>query len=92
MLSYRRETARHAASFETLPIVTQLYERYACNCEGHPRSSEMAPISFLLVLCRNNVSILHHFRDITTFAVKVTDREGLQFRSLSSLLLLPAGL
>jgi len=30
---------------------------------------------FLLVVCSNSVSILHHFRDITTFTAYVTARD-----------------
>jgi len=46
------------------------------NLEGHLRSSKLQLFDrtiydFLLVVC-NNVSIVHRFRDITTFTVYVT--------------------
>jgi len=46
--------------------------------EGHSRSSEVASFDrlyithFLLVICSNDVSTLHHLRDIATLTVYVT--------------------
>jgi len=63
-------TTQRAVSVESCHL------QLGCNKnEGHSRSTEMAqfdiPYRFLLVIC-SNVSVSHHFRDITNFAVYVT--------------------
>ena len=63
-LSYRRGTARRAASVETVRNVAQvfveLHLQQANNLQGHSRSLEMARIDRLydIVVCSNDVAYL----------------------------------
>ena len=82
--SYRRGMARRAVSVETLRNVAQMFVElllisFAIG-EWPSRSSKVigngtnpqAIWFFLLVVRSNNVSILHHFFDTTTFTLYVT--------------------
>jgi len=77
-LSCRRGTARRAVSVETVRNVAQVFVelRFTSPATGewHSRSWEMTRIDrpwyFLLVVCSNNVSVLHHLCDTTTFTVQ----------------------
>ena len=58
-------------SVEFLSTATQLYEKL--HLKKLARSSEIALFeAALLVVCCNNTSILHRFRDIATFTVYMT--------------------
>jgi len=73
---YRRGTARRAVSWNLVNCCTDVrklaYEKLAI---GRLSSSEMAcfdrpyVISYYVLVCSNDVFILHCFRDITTFVV-----------------------
>ena len=82
-LGYPRRTARRALSVGILSTVAQLYEKIPF--EKAIGKWPKVPLNvmrivllwyaiyhFLLLVCSNNVSILHRFRDITTFTVYVT--------------------
>jgi len=83
-LSYRTGTEWRAISVEILSIVAQLYDKPHLKrlaAQEWPWRSlkaikigaiQQAMYYFLLVVSSNNVSILHHFGDTTTFTEYVT--------------------
>ena len=84
-LSYRRGTARRTMSVEIMSTLLHNCTKHriwkACNrrtsfkvTQGHRKwCDSIGHISFLLVVCSNNVCTLNHSRDIATFTVYVTD-------------------
>ena len=71
-------------SVEILSTAAQMYETAFIRCktflkvtQGHRncRYIRQAKYNVLLVICGNNVSVLHRFRDIANFTVYVTARD-----------------
>jgi len=85
-LSYRQETARYAVSFKTMGNVAQMFvELHSKNLstgEWPLRSFKVTGNwtnwwviwHFLLMVCSDNTSILHHFWDTITFTVYMTEQ------------------